>query len=133
MDEAKAQALIATLANGVNPLTGEVFPADSPYQAPDVVRALYVAGRALETKPKPRRAATAANAGKIWSDDDDRRLVAEFDRGVPLPELTQSFGRTVAGIQARLEKNGRILHTADGGASRQSFRFSSSNRGRTGT
>ena len=133
MDEAKAQALIATLANGVNPLTGEIFPADSPYQAPDVVRALYVAGRALETKSRPRRAATAANAGKIWSDDDDRRLVAEFARGVPVAELTQSFGRTLAGIQARLEKNGRTLHVAEGSLPRQSFRFSASNRGRTGT
>lgn len=46
MDEMKALAIVSTLANGVNPLTGEIFPADSPYQTVDVVRALFLASRA---------------------------------------------------------------------------------------
>jgi hypothetical protein len=121
MDEARAQALLATLANGVNPLTGEVFPADSPYQAPDVVRALYTAGRALEGRARPRRAGTPAKAGTPWTEEEDRRLIAEFDAGVTLAELAQSHGRTPAGIQARLEKHER---TAQPPAARQSFRFS---------
>jgi len=130
MDNAKAQALIAALANGINPLTGEVFPVDSPYQSPDVVRALFAAGRALESKARARpRGSQAANAGKIWSDDDERQLLSEFDAGRTLPELAQSLGRSLAGIQARLEKNGRLQPPAtDGAGTRQSFRFSDANR-----
>lgn len=122
MDETRAQALIATLANGVNPLTGEVFPADSPYQAPDVVRALYTAGRALEGRTRLRRAGTPANAGTPWTEEEDRRLVAEFDAGLTLIELAQSHRRTPAGIQARLEKHERTAQPP--GVARQSFRFS---------
>ncbi|HEY4369902.1 MAG TPA: hypothetical protein VGN07_21885 [Steroidobacteraceae bacterium] len=127
MDDAKAQALIAALANGVNPLTGEVFPADSPYQAPDLIRALYAAGRALEAKSRTRPRIGQPNAGKQWSEEEERSLLAEFDRGRALAELSQIHGRSLIGIQARLEKHGR-LQPADGAAPRQSFRFSGSNR-----
>ena len=48
MDDSKALAVVSALADGVNPYTGEVFEPDSPYQSADVVRALYIAVRALE-------------------------------------------------------------------------------------
>lgn len=109
MDEMKALAIVSTLANGVNPLTGEIFPADSPYQTVDVVRALFLASRALETASKPRsRAHMPGNAGKRWTQDEDRKLLKEFDHGCAIPELAQTHGRTTAGIQARLEKHGRV-------------------------
>ena len=47
MEEARAHAIVSALANGVNPLTGELFAVDSPYQSPDVIRALYCAVRSL--------------------------------------------------------------------------------------
>jgi hypothetical protein len=110
MDEAKALTILSTLANGVHPTTGEVFPADSPYQSPEVVRALFLATRSLESRSTPAkpRASLPSNAGKPWADEDDRKLLAEHDRGRTLAELAQSLGRTVAGIQARLEKHGRL-------------------------
>lgn len=116
MDEAKALTILTTLANGVHPETGEVFPPESPYQSPEVVRALFFATRALESRspaPKPR-ASLPSNAGKPWADEDDRKLLAEFDRGRALSELAQSLGRTVAGIQARLEKHGRLQPDPNG-------------------
>ena len=111
MDEAKASTIVSALANGVNPLTGEIFNADSPYQAPDVVRALYVSLRALESsgRQRPRsRERMPGNAGKPWSDEEDKRLLDEFERGRPLAELAHLHERTLAGIQARLEKHGRL-------------------------
>lgn len=48
MDNAQAFRIVSALANGVNPLSGEVFPADSPYQAADIIRALYAAVRAMD-------------------------------------------------------------------------------------
>src|SRR6185436_21131309 len=48
MDSAQALAVVRSLANGVDPESGEVFPTDSAYQRPQVVRALYEAAGALE-------------------------------------------------------------------------------------
>lgn len=111
MDEAKALTIVSALANGVNPVTGEVFAADSPYQSPDVVRALYIAVRMLEGGSRRRARSSAempSNAGKPWSQEEDGRLLAEFDRGRSLAELAQMHARTQAGIHARLEKHGRV-------------------------
>src|SRR6185503_14164619 len=48
MEQAQALAIVRSLANGVDPETGEVFASDSAYQRPQVVRALYEAAAALE-------------------------------------------------------------------------------------
>ena len=47
MDQAQALAVVRSLANGVDPETGEVFPPESAYQRPQTVRALYEAATAL--------------------------------------------------------------------------------------
>jgi hypothetical protein len=111
MDESRAHSIVAALASGVDPISGRAFPADSPYQAPDIVRALYIAAQALEAKahPRPRsKGELPANAGKPWNDEEDRRLLTQFDNGQSLQELARAHARTVAGIQARLERHGRL-------------------------
>lgn len=109
MDEAKALHILAALADGINPLTGEVFPPDSPYQAADIVRSLFVAKAALDVRSRARqRNATPNNAGKPWTAEQDRQLLAGFDAGRSIAELAQSHERTAAGIQARLEKHGKL-------------------------
>ena len=114
MDEARALAILSALANGVHPATGEVFPSDSPYQDPDVIRALYVALRRLDGREVEGRrrsdngADRPTNAGKPWTPPEDEALLKAFDSGQPLEALAQQHGRTPAGIRARLEKHGRI-------------------------
>ena len=125
MDDQKALSIVSALANGVNPLSGEVFPADSPYQASDIVRALFVAARALERIAQPAQGASASppaapaqrdrargampgNVGKPWTAEEDQRLLAEFQEGRKPAELARLLGRTLAGIEARLEKHGRL-------------------------
>lgn len=108
MDETRALSIVSALANGVNPQTGEVFPADSPFQSAEITRALYVAVRALQAQPARRRSDVPANAGKPWSDSEDAELLKAFDRGASLAGLAQAHARTVTGIQARLEKHGRV-------------------------
>jgi hypothetical protein len=81
----------------------------SPYQSPDIVRALFVARTAVEARARTRhRAPLPGNAGKPWTEEEDRKLLAEFDRGRSITELAHLHGRTAAGIQARLEKHGRV-------------------------
>lgn len=116
MDEARALAVVSALANGVNPLTGELFAVDSPYQSADIIRALYSAVRALEAVGRRRtrgQGAASGNAGKPWSDEEDGQLLAAFDGGRPLAELAQAHGRTRGGIQARLVRHGRLAPQGD--------------------
>ena len=115
MEEARALTILTALAGGVNPLTGELFAVDSPYQSPDVIRALYCALRVLETAGRRRARGPGANnnAGKPWSDDEDRQLLSAFDNGRPLAELAQSHSRTRGGIQARLIRHGRLAPEGD--------------------
>jgi len=120
MDDQEALRIITALANGAHPATGELFARDSPYQSPDVIRALFVAQRALEQKAHPlgrsqhgaarasQTHAESANAGKPWSPEEDQRLLQAFDADKPLAEIAQAHGRTPAGIRARLEKHGRL-------------------------
>src|SRR5262245_20698104 len=112
MDDNKALGIVSALANGVNPQTGEMFEVDSPYQAADVIRALYVAVRALEmsnrSKSRGLRARMPANAGKPWAEQEDVELLEKFDSGQSLTQLAQAHDRTLAGIQARLERHGRL-------------------------
>jgi hypothetical protein len=112
MDDSKALAIVSALANGVNPQTGEMFEVDSPYQAADVIRALYVAVRALElssrSKVRNNRARMPANAGKPWTEQEDGELLEKFDSGLSVAQLAHAHDRTIAGIQARLERHGRM-------------------------
>jgi hypothetical protein len=89
-----------------------MFEVDSPYQAADVVRALYVAVRALEmsnrSKARGVRSRMPANAGKPWAEHEDAELLEKFDAGLSVAQLAQAHDRTLAGIQARLERHGRL-------------------------
>jgi hypothetical protein len=116
MEKIDALKIIQQLADGLDPHTGKAFGADSPYQHPDTVRALFVALRALDAPPapaaKPRAAATnenaPSNAGKPWSDDEDKTLVAAFDAGKKILELATAHRRSRFAIEARLAKLGKI-------------------------
>jgi hypothetical protein len=110
MEAAEALGIIAALANGVHPRTGEVFPAGSPYQHPDVVRALFMATRALEGRSRQleRQRDLPGNVGKPWSAEEDERLLAAFDSGQARADIARAHDRTVGGIEARLEKLGRL-------------------------
>ena len=133
MDETKALDIVSALADGINPLTGEVFPSDSPYQSPDIVRALFIARAAVEARARARqRAPLPGNAGKPWNEEEDRKLLLEFDRGQSIAELAQLHARTAAGIHARLEKHGRAQPQSIGrspGYSRRSRQTVSSSAG----
>lgn len=110
MDASQALAVVRSLANGVDPASGEVFPAESAYQRPDVVRALYEAASALERQERydRRKAEMPVKTGEPWTEDEDRKLLAAFDAGRALQELAAAHERTVGAVRARLLKYGRI-------------------------
>jgi len=110
MNQSEALSVVRSLANGVDPESGEVFPADSAYQRAQTVRALYAAAEALEKAERfeQRKRELPAKTGQPWSEDEDRRLLAGFDAGRGLPELAAAHERTQTGVRARLVKYGRL-------------------------
>jgi hypothetical protein len=48
MSPLEAQKIVESLANGIDPETGEILPAQSTFNNPQVIRALFVAAKALE-------------------------------------------------------------------------------------
>lgn len=110
MDLANALAVVRSLANGVDPESGEIFPSESAYQRPQVVRALYEAATAIERQERfeRRKAQMPAKTGEPWSEEEDRKLLAAFDAGRALQELATSHERTMGAVRARLLKYGRI-------------------------
>ena len=116
MDREQALKILNALANGVHPATGEVFAADSAYQHPDTVRALFEAVRAMEGSRPPASSAAAerktgdvpANTFVRWTHEEEERLAAGFDAGRTSAELAKLHTRTRAAIEARLLKMGKI-------------------------
>jgi hypothetical protein len=110
MQTEHALVIIRSLANGVDPETGEVFPANSAYQRPNVVRALYEAALVLERQARfdKRRSTMPRKTGEPWTEDEDRRLLGAFDSGRALQELAAQHERTLGAVRARLLKYGRI-------------------------
>src|SRR5882672_2914376 len=110
MEQAQALAVVRSLANGVDPETGEVFPPESAYQRPLVVRALYEAATALERIMRfdRRKAQMPPKTGEPWTEDEDRKLLSAFDSGRALQDLAHNHQRTMGSIRARLLKYGRI-------------------------
>lgn len=120
MDTAHTIKLLTALSNGADPFTGAAFPADSPYQHPEVVRALFQAVRQLEAAAatpagRPARSSTTtanaarpSNAGKPWNKDEDEALLGAYDAGATIDELARSHGRSRLGVEARLAKFDRV-------------------------
>ena len=104
-----ARVIINVLAQGVHPVTGEAMPADSPYNEPPVIRALFPVARALDgcDAGRPRKE-LPVNAGKAWTPDEDDRLAADFDAGHELKRLALDLGRSRLAVEARLVKLGKI-------------------------
>jgi hypothetical protein len=108
MELQAARQIIDTLAQGIHPVTGEAMPADSPYNEPPVIRALFAVSRALSGKPPSAARKLPANAGKPWDPEEDARLDAAFAGGAELKQLAGDFGRTPFAVESRLVKLGKL-------------------------
>lgn len=117
----KTRRILTALSNGTDPFTGRDFPPDSPYQHPDVVRALFHALHQFDavtapapaepdTSPAPARkkAVRAGNAGRPWTPEEDASLASGFDTGDDLATLAARLGRSRFAVEVRLAKLARL-------------------------
>ena len=105
-----ALPIVRALADGVNPVTGEAYPEQSPYAEPRALRALFSAAQLMEKEVdrERRKQRLPANFGKPWTEGEDHLLVNEFDSAVTIPEIARKHLRTQGSIRLRLEKLGKI-------------------------
>ena len=112
MDVERSYQIVKSLAEGINPFTGEVLEAGHVCQHPEAIRALFHACADLERVAKRERRLQRArltmpeNTGKEWSHEEDRLLLARFKTGTSIDDMAAIHARTPTAITARLEKLG---------------------------
>lgn len=102
--------ILAALAEGVNPITGEILAPGQPFEEPSVIRALYTAvqhlrqvqAKAEQSVPSPPKAYQA------WNVEEDQELIRQFNANIPIKTIADSHGRTRGAIQSRLIRLGLI-------------------------
>ena len=115
MSPLDAQKIIDALASGIDPETGQALPEDSPLHNPHVIRALFIASKALDGTLRRIESndGRPGKAGKPWTDAEDRQLLAAFDRGMSIQDLANRHERSGGGIAARLVRLGRIKERSE--------------------
>jgi len=110
MEIQEALTIVRKLASGVHPETDEAMESSSMYQHPQAVRALHCAIIALEFQQERDRTRRflPANAGKMWSDQEDAQICDELRRGINFEGIAKAHNRTVGSIIARLVRLGKI-------------------------
>jgi hypothetical protein len=109
---------ISALASGVHPATGEVFGEDSPYNHPQVIRALFAsleliqapAGRAPKRSQEEinREEGRPLRFNMRWTEQEDEELLDLIEKGIATPEIAERFERTQGSIHSRLQRHGLL-------------------------
>ena len=113
MELIEARTIVKTLAQGINPTTGEVFPPDSPYNDPKIIRALF---KIHELAWPPGRSKLSLdercqrnidrgmprNAGLPWSDEDREAVASGFKSGKTIRQLATALERSLTAINSEL-------------------------------
>lgn len=103
MDMQNAKEILAVLADGLHPVTGEVLPPEDSCNHPEVIRALHTVLATLKDGIASHRS-LPENAGKPWTQEDDQMLCAMYDQGKSTKEISEIFRRTTGSIASRLVK-----------------------------
>ena len=109
-NETQSRAIITTLIQGCDPVSGEPLPRDCIIHRTDVLRALLASLGALEQTAAraQRRAQLPEHVGQTWTTEEEKELVTAFKSGDSPMDIARKHGRTLRAIEARLEKLGLI-------------------------
>lgn len=110
MEAQEAVAVLSLLSDGIDPVTGEEFDSESPYQHPKILRALFCGIRALEQTRRidAKGRILPAAAGGPWTPDEEAELLRRFDAALPIAEIARTHERTTGAIRSRLTQLGLL-------------------------
>ena len=109
MDIDRAKEILTALADGINPVTGELLSEEDSCNQVEIVRAFHAIIMELENKHIKRKSSKYVNSGKQWSEEEDEQLIAEFRGGLKVREIAELHGRSNFAITSRLVKKGEVL------------------------
>ena len=116
MEHDQIVEILSTLANGVDPATGEVFPQESPYNQPNVIRALFYAVNQLPKPKKPKRTVEQKqqenldkglpkNYGLPWAETDVQQVIEKYQADVAIQDIASDMARKSSSIVSLLKKH----------------------------
>ena len=108
MDLEHSKTVIEALASGIDPTTGELLPENHVCNNVEVVRALYSLLQAVDKSKSKNDKNKPENAGKPWTEDDDKTLCEMFEKHETIKNMSEYFKRTRGSITSRLVKLGKI-------------------------
>ncbi|EJL6985921.1 hypothetical protein NMT30_001754 [Vibrio cholerae] len=119
MDILTALKNVEALANGIDPISGEVLPESSPYNNPEVIRSLFTVIDAVKQPKKGKKSVEQKqeeniskglpkNASLPWSEEERENLANAFNAETSIDELSEIHGRTNGAIISELKKQGLI-------------------------
>lgn len=122
MDIIRAKESLEILADGVNPMTGEVLLGNDSCNHAEVVRALYAVLKHLDTNSDKPKKLQVENAGKTWTLEEVDILCRMYDTGCSARDMCNRLGRSKGAIAARLVRNASFTDRRCGGLSAGSLR-----------
>ncbi len=105
MELAYAVEYLTVLAEGIDPATGEVLPAEHICNRGDTVRALYAL---LQSAGKKKERGLPANAGQPWTQEEEQHLLKGYRAGETIAQLAAAHSRSRGSIEARLQRLGAL-------------------------
>lgn len=118
MNRPEVVDVLSALASGVNPVSGEVFEEESPYNHPKVIRSLFGALEILQN-PKGHRSRKSQEEinreegrplrfNTRWSEQEDEELIRQIEKGMLTNEIAEQLQRTRGAIHSRLQGKGLL-------------------------
>jgi len=116
MNQEQIISIIEALANGIDPLTGEVLPDTSPYNQPEIIRALFQVTKLIPKAKRPKKTieqkqqenidkGLPKNYGLAWGEDDIEAVITKYKSDVTIECIADEQARKPSSIIGLLKKH----------------------------